>query len=78
MAAIKYRFDIWYQTPQIKQVNDFMQKLDLGMDTICLKESYGFNYTAEEKPISYFKGLITQAIESCEGRVLRIEGGKVE
>lgn len=75
---LKYRFDILYQTKQLKQVNDFMNTLDLGMDSICLKETYAFNYTAEEKPISYFKDLITQAIKSCGGTVLKIEGGKIE
>ena len=78
MHAIKYRFDITYQTKQLKQVSDFMKACDLGEGEICLKETYGFNYTSEEKPIAYFKGLLTQAIESIGGRVLQIEGGKIE
>ena len=78
VTPIKYRFEIWYQTKYMKQTSDFLSKCDLGTDCVCLKEVITFNYTKEEKPIDYFKGLIKQAMESGECTLVQIEGGKIE
>jgi hypothetical protein len=75
---IKYRFEVWYQTKNAKAVSDFLDKCDLGIVNVCLKEIIQFNYTKEEKPISYFKHLIQTAYESYECTVLDIRGGKME
>lgn len=78
MTHIKYRFEIWYQTKNLRQIGYLLKTFDLGIDGLCTKDVITFVYTAEEKPISYFKELIKQAMESCERTVLKIEGGKVE
>ena len=75
---LKYRFEILYQTTNLRRVSNFMEKLDLGMDEFCFKEVIAFNYTKEEKPVSYFKELIQQAMESIGHTLIKIEGGKIE
>ena len=54
---MKYRFKIIYQTPQLIQVNEFMQKLDVFAENtnVGFEEIHEFNYTGDPKPISYFK-----------------------
>lgn len=77
-SRFKYRFEVLYQTQHLKQVSDLMQKLDLGMDEVCFRETIGFYYILEEKPISYFKQLIRQAMEASGNVLINIEGGKTE
>ena len=75
---IIYRFEIIYQSPLMKQVSDFMKKLDLGEQEFCIRETIHFQYSKEEKPVAYFKDLIKQALEACDCKLLDIEGGKIE
>jgi len=73
-----YRFEIIYQSKNLKDVSDFMSKLDLGTGEIGIYETITFQYTKEEKPISYFKELIKKAYEELGCVVLKIKGGKIE
>jgi hypothetical protein len=59
-------------------VNDFLGSCDLGIDTICIKDVITFNYTREEKPVSYFKDILKLAMENSECQIIHIEGGKIE
>lgn len=77
-SPLKYRFEILYQTPNLRQVSNFMGNLDLGIDTLCFKDVITFHYTKEEKPVSYFKELIRKALESIGHTLIKIEGGKIE
>lgn len=62
----------------MKAASDFLKKCDLGMEGICVKDVITFRYSREEKSVSYFKDLITQAMEMTGHTVLQIEGGKIE
>lgn len=73
----KYRFRICYQDDKLKRTSEFMSKLDLGFDGIGIKENWEFTGT-KDIPISVLKERITWAVEECGGKVLDIEGGKVE
>lgn len=75
---LKYRFEIVYQTPNLIQANEFMACCDLGIGALCFKEVIYFSYTKEEKPVSYFKDLIRQALEAIGHTLVKIEGGKIE
>lgn len=75
---LKYRFKILYQTRNAKDVSNFMEKCDLRVGELCFEETIEFGYTAEEKPVAYFKDLIRQAMESTDHILLQIKGGKVE
>lgn len=75
---IKYRFEILYQTPNLKQASDFLGKLDLGINEFCFKEVITFTYTKQEKPISYFKELIHHSMKETGYIPIKIEGGKIE
>jgi hypothetical protein len=78
MKSLIYRFEVWYQTKNLRLISEFLQKCDLGMDGMCIKDVITFTYTREEQPIDYFKELIVQAMAACEGNVVHIEGGKIE
>jgi hypothetical protein len=75
---IRYRFEISYQTERLKMVNDFMNRCDLNIGDLCMKDVICFSYSKEEKPIEYFKDLIKQSVELAGGRLVHVEGGKVE
>jgi len=75
---LRYRFEITYQTHGMKLVSAFMEKFDLGFEEIYTKDVYTFNYTEEEKPVSYFKELLRKALENCDCTVFEITGGKIE
>ncbi len=74
----KYRFEISYQNKNIRQVCEFMRKVDLDLGDIYLKEVYGFDYINDEKPIDYFKDLFRQAYETMDCNIINIKGGKIE
>ena len=75
---LKYRFEISYQTPHIKKASDFMTKLDLGTKECFIKDVLTFEYTKEEKPIQYFKDILTKAFVMMDYTLIHIEGGKIE
>lgn len=75
---MKYRFVVVFQTPQLKKISDFLSCLDLGHECFAYKEVMSFSYTKEEKPVSYFKDLIKQAVENSGHVFLYVEGGKIE
>lgn len=55
-----------------------MACLDVGVLEFCFKDVITFNYTEEEKPISYFKELIDKAMKEFGYVLMNIEGGKIE
>lgn len=57
---------------------EFLAKCDLSLGQIGFREAIYFTYSGEDKPISYFKGLLEQAYNTCENTILKIEGGIVE
>jgi hypothetical protein len=77
---MRYKFTIWYQTPNLRQVNDFMIKCDIyKQDTvITIEEKFEFKYTGIDRPISYFKDLLKQAMESLGNKLINCEGGPIE
>ncbi len=73
---VKYRFSITYQTEKMKQVSDFMDKLDLGIGDICTEHKIEF--TSTEQSLLKVKNTLTQAYESAGAKVFKIEGGKIQ
>lgn len=74
---MKYRFEITYQNKYVKQASDFLRKCDLGIDAFGIKEIISFTSQKDIK-ISEIKEKIDQAYESCDCKILHIEGGKIE
>lgn len=78
MSKLKYRFVVHYQDKHVKEVSDFLSRCDLGIDGFAFKEVFTFDYSKEEKPISYFKDLFTKAFDQLGRTIIHIEGGKIE
>jgi|GEM_PF-3065536 len=74
---MKYRFEIHYMNKLLKEIGEFMSKLDLCHNIYALKEIMTF--TAQKQlSIKELKDLITEAYKSCDCEVINIEGGTVE
>jgi len=73
----KYKFEVIYQTKEMKLANRFLDDCDVDSGKIGIKEKICFT-ASPEKDIQFFKELIKQAFESCEMELLHIEGGKIE
>ena len=74
---MKYRFEILYQSRSGKYVSDFMNKCDVIVGDICVSDIVTF--TSENRiDIGLIKKTLTQAYESTECKVFKIEGGTIE
>ncbi len=78
VKPLKYRFTVVWQSKEMKMASDFLEKCDLGIGKVCIKDTMEFTYSKTEQPIEYFKDLIKQAMELCGSILVNIEGGKVE
>ena len=74
---IKYRFEITYQNKWVIQASEFISKLDLGIDGFGIKETATFS-SKKDLSIQTIKDTFHKAYESCECKILHIEGGKIE
>lgn len=74
---MKYKFEIVAQNKYVRKASDLLDKWDLGVGDIAFKEIMTFE-SKKDLEISEIKELIKQAYESCECKLLHIEGGKIE
>ena len=74
---MKYRFKIIHQNKWVKDSSEFLSKMDLGFEGFGITEIIEFT-SKKDLDINQIKEKIKEAIESCEGKLLHIEGGKIE
>ncbi len=74
---MKYRFEIIYQSENIKEISDFLNRCDLNIGTIGVRETITFT-SQKDLSLSDIKEKIKEAMQESGCKLLHIEGGKVE
>ena len=69
---MRYRVDLVYRNKYIKEVNVLMNKLDLDVGEIGIKQAFTFTSNAN-KPVDVFRKAIIQAFESQELEILDLQ-----
>lgn len=76
-GRMKYRFEITYSPKEYVQACKLLKRLDLDIDGVAFQQVVTFSCENNLK-IEEVKKHLTTAFESDEGKVLKIEGGKIE
>ncbi len=78
MTTHKYRFEVYYSSPNMQKVSDFLAKCDLNTGELALKDVITFNTTSTHITTNQYIAYLKECLESCSYKVFSIEGGKVE
>lgn len=72
---MKARFEILYTNKSMKDVSNFMDKIDLGFGMLAQKETYEIKWSNEKTSVEKVKELIKEAFEALDCEVHEIKGG---
>lgn len=74
--AMKYRFEITYQTEYMMKASEWLRQMDLGTGEFAFQEVIEFN--GKDLEVSYVKEKLKWAFDSAGFKLFKIEGGKIE